>query len=137
MSVDPAFGLDNFKKSKLYSESETLANNILAVLFAKPGSFPSMPKLGMYIQGVVMRFTDEIDTEAIKSELVVNCSHFENVVSSGEFDVQKRTVTNKEGTSVPILVLIIPAKIKNVSNQLLIGIVYDGGKIRYNFNWLD
>ena len=40
MAIDPAFGLNSFGKPKMYSETQTLANNILTVLFGKPGSFP-------------------------------------------------------------------------------------------------
>ena len=44
--IEPSFGVDSFNKAKYKNETEAIANSILAVLFGKPGYFPSMPELG-------------------------------------------------------------------------------------------
>ena len=49
-SVDPVYGVNNFNETKVLTEAETLVNNILMILFGKPGFYPSIPSLGMDIQ---------------------------------------------------------------------------------------
>lgn len=138
MPVDPAFGVSSFGEPKVYSETETLANNILAVLFGKPGSIPTMPNAGMYIQDLVMQMEDEINTEEIKASLVNQCSDFKSVVNTGEFDVTKRSFTDpKTGVTSPLLLIVIPTQIKHVSRSLVIGIRKSGNTITYNFSWVE
>ena len=47
--VDPAFGKNAFNSPKYYNETQTAANNILTILFGRPGFYPSIPDLGMDI----------------------------------------------------------------------------------------
>lgn len=137
MAKDPAFGLNGFGKPKIYSESETLAHGILNALLSKPGSYPSMPNFGMNVARMVFLPYEEIDTTAIKTELIQHCSYFANVVQSGEFDVDKREVTDNLGKKVPMLIFIIPTIVRNVGKRLVIGIRKNGIGISYNFSWVD
>ena len=59
-NIDPTFGLNNFNQTKVLSETETLVNNILMVLFGKPGFYPSIPALGMNIGQYLYNFADDI-----------------------------------------------------------------------------
>ena len=138
LPVDPAFGVSSFGESKVYSETETLANNILAILFGKPGSIPTMPNAGMYIQDLVMQLEDDINTDEIKATLVNQCSDFKSVVNNGEFEVVKKTFTDpKTGLLTPLLLIVIPTQIKKISRSLVIGIRKNGNTISYNFSWVD
>lgn len=135
MAVDPAFGINDFGAPKMLSETVTMKNNILAILFGRPGSYPSMPYLGMAIQDRMMTMFDTIDEESLKSELVQQCSHFKEVVQTGEFDVVKRVEV--VGTSrVPILGFKIPTIIKKESRSLVIKLESTEKGIQYNFKWL-
>lgn len=134
MPIDPAFGTNNFNKPKMYSESETLARNIVAVLFGKPGAYPTMPGGGMYIQGSLMKMEDDVDTEGLKTELISQCSHFTQVVRNGEFDVQHKTLRIR-GNSARALVFRIPTVIRDHRRNLLIGVIEMARKISYNFEW--
>lgn len=136
MAVDPAFGTNDFNEPKLYSESETLVKNILTVLFGVPGSYPTMPKLGMNIQALIMSLEDDIDPSTIKSELVSQCSHFREVVSNGEFDVIKTTYMSNDKLE-PILLISVPTVIRNTYRNLVIGITSQHELIKYNFSWID
>ena len=60
-SVDPAYGVNDFNETKVLSESQTLINNILMILFGKPGFYPSIPWLGMDIYQYLYSFEDGID----------------------------------------------------------------------------
>ena len=137
MAIDPAFGTNNFGTPKMYSETETLANNILTVLFGKKGAYPTMPNFGMDIPRLVLMLFDEINEESLKNELISNCSSFREVVSNGEFDVIKTILKDKNGKDVPTLLFKIPTIIKNISRSLIIGITSSNKQISYNFSWID
>lgn len=137
MAKDPAFGLNGFGRPKIYSESETLANGILNALLSKPGSYPSLPNMGMDIARMVFLPFEDIDTVSIKNDLVQQCSYFNEVVRDGKFDVLKKEVVDNLGKKVPMLIFVIPTVVKNVGKQLLIGIRKNGIGISYNFEWVD
>lgn len=137
MGIDPAFGTSNFGTAKMYSESETLINNILTILFGKPGAYPTLPNLGMDVPKLLLNLYDDIDEETLKNELVENCSSFKDVVQNGEFDVIKTTLKDKHANEVPSILFKVPTKIKNVSKSLIIGISSSNKQIAYNFAWLD
>lgn len=137
MAKDPAFGLNGFGQPKIYSESETLANGILTALLAKPASYPSLPNFGMNVAQMVFLPFDEIDVTAIKNDLVHQCSYFNQVIQNGQFDVQKREVTDDLGKKVPLLIFIIPTIIRDVGRRLVIGVQKNGTGISYNFTWME
>ncbi len=137
MAKDPAFGLNGFGRPKIYSDSETLANGILNALLSKPGSYPSIPNMGMDVARMVFLPFEEIDTSAIKTDLIRQCSYFNEVVQSGEFDVLKKEITDDLGTKVPMILFVIPTVVKNVGKRLVIGIRKNGVGISYNFSWID
>lgn len=137
MAIDPAFGTNNFGTPKMYSESETLVNNILTILFGKPGAYPTLPNLGMDVARLVLTLYDEISEESLKNQLIYNCSHFNEVVKNGEFDVIKTVLKDVNKNNVPTLLFKIPTIIKNVSKSLIIGISSTNRQISYNFAWMD
>ena len=137
MSFDPAFGTNFFGVPKTYTETETLARNILAVLFGKPGSYPTMPNLGMDIPTLVMTMYDDIDEDDLANQLVDNCSEFSEVVTNGDFEVVKTVLKGTHGQELPSLLFKIPTVIKKRSKNLVIGLTITGGQVSYNFTWLD
>lgn len=137
MAKDPAFGLNGFGRPKIYSDSETLANGILNALLSKPGSYPSIPNMGMNVAQMVFLPYEEIDTSAIKMDLIQQCSLFSEVIQNGKFDVTKTEVVDDLGKKVPMLVFTIPTIVKNVGKRLLIGIKKNGVGISYNFSWVN
>lgn len=137
MARDPAFGSNGFGRPKIYSDSETLANGILNALLSKPGSYPSIPNMGMDVARVVFVSYEDIDTESIKNDLIQQCSYFHEVVQNGSFDVIKREVVDDNGTLVPMILFVIPTIVKNIGRRLIIGIRKNGIGISYNFSWID
>lgn len=128
-SVDPAFGVDSFNRPKVLSETETIVNNILFVLFGKPGSYPSIPSLGMDIENYLYLFEDEIDTNSIKTELAYQCREFLPYIVEGDMDV---LVTTLDGRS--ILIFQLPVIIATKSVELAIGVTINAkGEMVYNF----
>ena len=89
--VDPTYGVNEFNKTKVLSETETYVNNILTILFGKPGFYPSIPTLGMDISQYLYKFEDEINVDRIKAILANQCSEFLPLVESGDIDIIKTT----------------------------------------------
>ena len=71
---DVGLGKDNFQKSKIYNETDSLVNYILNILLMKPGNMPSMPELGVNIgQFIQPNMQQELDPELVKGLIVSNC----------------------------------------------------------------
>lgn len=129
--VDPVFGIDNFNKPKTLNESQTLVNNILMLLFMKPGTYPSLPKLGIYIQQYLYMFFDEINVDVIKAKIAAQCEEFLPNIQDGTLDVLK---TTKDGK--PVLLVVLPVRIDDELTGLVIGTTIDSiGKLIYNYQF--
>ena len=137
MAIDPAYGVDSFGTPKMYSETETVARNILTILFGRQLAYPTMPNFGMDVPKYILTMYDEIDEDDLKNELIGHCSHFSEVVQNGEFDVIKTILKDSHGNDAPSLLFQIPTQIKHVSRTLVIGITASQKHITYNFVWLD
>ena len=99
------------------------------ILFGRPGFYPSIPSLGMYIQDYLYSFDDEIDTEAIKSELALQCSEFSHYIDSGDMDI----ITTKHNGNLMLLFL-MPIVKDSKDFQLVLGVTTnEKGEIVYNF----
>lgn len=131
MPVDPTFEVDDYNRGKILNESQTIAYNILTLLFAKPGFYPSIPSLGMDITSYFYRFSDEDLVNEIKTKLVLQCNEFLPSVESEELYIEK---TDYKGQ--PMLVFIIPTIILDKRNELVLGItVADTGQMQFNFTF--
>lgn len=126
---DPTFGLNNFREPKILSVKETYVRNILLLLFGKPGFYPSQPELGMDIGQYVYGFEDEIEPEAIKSELLRQCAEFLPEVEAGNFDVYFIYRENKR-----ILLFSLPLIIDDKTMNMALGVTTNSkGLLIYNF----
>lgn len=126
---EPSFGTNSFNQSKYKNETETVANSILALLFGKPGFFPSMPNLGINIQDTIYMFWDEINPDMIKAQIIAQCKSFKQYIDDGTLDVVKSSYNNK-----PLLLIIIPVQILDTKESLAIGITQDAnGNTSYNY----
>lgn len=128
-TVDPGFGVDEFNRSKILSEAETIKNNILTLLFMRKGSYPSIPELGIGLQDYLYQFFDEIDVEKIKRDIGAQCSEFIPSVNSGELQVVKTYKDNK-----PVLLVVIPTSLENSNGtSLVLSVMQDAtGEIKHS-----
>lgn len=125
--VDPAFGVNNFNTPKYYNESQSIANNIICILQGKPGFYPSIPELGMDIRSYLYRPFEEIKPNAIKGELVRQCSKFVKNVRDGSFDVNVVLYQEK-----PLLVFTIPVTVDQAPQRLSVGVTTNAnGELSY------
>lgn len=90
LGYDLTYELNDFEQPKLTSEVELVKNVIMYVLFSDKGQYPSLPMIGMNIEDYLYRTYEEIDTDAIKDDLIEQCSALGTYFDSGEIQVVKR-----------------------------------------------
>jgi hypothetical protein len=131
MAVDPQFGANVYNRAKVLNESQTLVNNILMILFGKPGFYPSIPTLGMDITQYLYTFDDEFDIDFLKSQLALQCKDFVEYIRDGSFDIIKSTYKNQ-----PLLIFVVPTVMTNTETNLLLGVtVNEKGDYSFNFTF--
>lgn len=128
MAVDPIFGVDNFNNPAVLQEDETLVNNILTVLFGKPGFYPSIPALGMDVTQYLYSFRDDLDTTSLLARLIYQCPDLDDAVSDGSLDCKYFMYQGR-----PILGFTLPNITKNGGTLTLVVTTNDLGQPKYNF----
>lgn len=127
--VDPTYGVNEFNKTKVLSEIETYVNNILTILFGKPGFYPSIPTLGMDISQYLYKFEDEINVDRIKAILANQCSEFLPLVESGDIDIIKTTYMGRS-----MLIFQLPVIIDKTQIAVALGVTLNAkGQMVYKF----
>lgn len=127
---DLTFELNEFNEPRIRSEIETIKDALLFILFSKPGSYPSIPQLGMNIEDRLYSFYDEIDEEDLITEITEQCELLGAYLNGGTIAIQKIRYKDKpslmihiEGTET------FPPGYKHDeiggSDRYLIGITYD------------
>ena len=129
MPLNPTFSVNNYNKPKVLTELESYVNDVLMLLFGKPGFYPSIPTIGMDIKQYLYMFEDDINTEEIKTKLATQCNEFLPELSTGEFDVFK-TVYNERS----MLIFKLPIISDTNKNSAALGITTnEKGELIYNF----
>lgn len=129
INIDPTFSINDYNEPKMLSGKETYVNNIMMLLFGKPGFYPSIPSIGMDIQQYLYRFEDEINTEDIKSKLSVQCRDFLPEIQNGEFDVVLTTYNDRV-----LLIFKLPIIDDTNNGDLVLGVTTNtAGEMIYNF----
>lgn len=133
MAVDPVYGVNDFNRPKILNEDETYVNNLLMILFGKPGFFPSLPYLGMDISSELYKFEDEVDINRIKSDLSYQCIDFLPLIQEGEIEIF--TTTYKGRT---MLIIQLPIIHRKKTSTLTVGVtINDKGQMIYQFEEVD
>lgn len=129
---EPAFGLDEFHKPLSFKGWKAVAMSVIMILFGKPGFYPSIPELGIYIQQYVNVRLDQLDIDELKVKLAYQCSIVKDSIIDGSIDI-KRTMANGQ----PALLIIIPIEEGSNSSQVLIGLTSDGNSMRYQYDLIN
>lgn len=129
MPLNPTFSVNNYNKPKVLTEMESYVNDVLMLLFGKPGFYPSIPRLGMDIKQYLYSFEDDVNVEEIKATLVEQCEEFLPELQTGEMDVIK---TEYNGNT--LLIFKLPIIGDTNKNSAAIGITTnEKGELIYNF----
>ena len=111
---DIGLGKDNFQKSKIFNETDSLVNYILNILLMKPGNMPSMPELGVNIgQYIQPNMQQELDAEFIKGLIVSNCEDLLPYLTADELIV----AIMQDGYGRDVLIIKIPLIVNEASRS--------------------
>ena len=102
---DVGLGKDNFQKSTIFNETDSLVNYILNILLMRPGNMPSMPELGVNIgQYIQPNMQKELDPEFIKGLISSNCEDLLPYLSEDEIIVS----IMQDGYGRDVLIIKLP-----------------------------
>lgn len=132
MGKEPVFGVNNFGKAKLQTETESIAKALFVVLMNKPGFMPSMPLCGMDIRSMLYSYYDQIDPDNLLIEIANQCPALQTYISNKTLQCKKMIINQR-----PALVFGMQYTVNGVSNRLIFTfrttpegeVVYD-----YHFN---
>lgn len=129
MSVNPTFFVNDYDRVAIQTEKQTIVNDILMILYGKPGFFPSIPSLGMDIRQYLYEPEDEIDTNQLKEVLRTQCNDFGTYIDDESLDVVKTTYQGET-----LLIFILP-NIDDTQDRLsALGVTINSKKeLVYNF----
>lgn len=89
VGYDCTFELDEFNKPRLCSETETVKNTVLFILFSRPGQYPSLPNIGMDIRNMLYTYYDEIDERILEDKLIEQCAALGQYFDNGNIVIRK------------------------------------------------
>ena len=79
---------DNFQKSKIFNEKDSLVNYILNILLMRPGNMPGLPHIGVDIGKYVKNdMANSLNVDVVKGLIISNCSDLLPYLSSDELYV--------------------------------------------------
>lgn len=111
-----SLSLDGFGRQKVLGEKDTVAQQVLNLLFMKPGHLPNMPHLGIDINQYLYSQEGSFDTSELQSKIVNQCSELMPYMINGDV-----TVTFTENEGLQILLIGIPVSVDG-DDLLLIGL---------------
>ena len=127
--VDPVFGVNEFGKPRMLTETQTYVNNFLTLLLGKPGFFPSLPDIGIDIAQYLYMHLDDINVETLKSKIATQCADFIPLIVDGRFDIVKTNLYNRT-----VLIFILPEIDDTNDLAVSIGVTTNNnGEVIYKF----
>lgn len=95
---------DDFQKSKIFNQTDSLVNYILNILLMRPGNIPSMPTLGVNIEQFVQKnMQGSINASVIKGLIASNCEDLLPYLSAD--DIYVTLAKDSEGRDVLLIKL--------------------------------
>lgn len=126
---------DDFQKSLIFNETDSLINYILNILLMRPGNLPSMPEIGVNIgQYITPNMKNEIDPDFLKGLIASNCQDILPYLSEDEILIG--VLNDEEGRD--ILMIKIPLYMEQPSKiqQEVYYIFYRNTLNALEFNFL-
>lgn len=125
------FDIDNFGGQKYLKSADSIGSIILNLLFMRPGSYPSMPHLGINITSKLYSISDELDVDEIKNKLQSQCTELLPYILLGEIKV---FTNNIKGQDVLIITINVESEDKD-DGMLIYGFTSNkSGEVNYNYD---
>lgn len=130
LGYDCLMDTDSMYKPKVISTFEMCVNVILTLLMMRPGQYPSIPELGINIEGYLMEYSDDPNTPiVIKDKIAEQCDML--AIAGITVDVY----FDKTSDGIDALVLEISGTERSTygtkGNRVVIGISYNKLKELY------
>ena len=130
LGYDCLMDTDSMYKPKVISTFEMCVNVILTLLMMRPGQYPSIPELGINIEGYLMEYSDDPNTPiVIKDKIAEQCDML--AIAGVTVDVY----FDKTSDGVDALVIEISGTERSTygtkGNRVVIGISYNKLKELY------
>lgn len=109
--------IDGFGRQKILNTRDSIAQEIINLLFMKPGFIPNLPHLGIDINSYIYSQEGTFNGDALKAKIIDQCSELLPNMMNGEVSVQ---FTNQDG--VDLLLIGIPITINQETELLLVGV---------------
>lgn len=141
VGYETTFELNEFNQPRIRSELETVKDVILFILFTKPGQYPSLPTIGLDLQGMLYSYYDDLDVNDLERQIISQCEALGTYFNKGNIQIKKTKYRNQpslmihiEGTET-FPTGYMKDYITESKNQYLIGITYDElNRMIYNIN---
>jgi hypothetical protein len=123
------FGEDNFGDPMVLSQGDSIAQQIINILYMRPGQMPSMPHLGINIRKYMHQFFDEFDKEELKNDIIFQCRE---IIPYIDFDNINILTTDLE--KQPTLLITIPILIDE-GDTLVLGFRDYADDLTFNYQF--
>lgn len=131
IGYDASFELNEYNQPKLKSEVELIRDTLLFILFAAPGSYPSLPNIGMDMSANLYTLYEDLDVEDLQSQIVAQCAALGVYFSSDMIRIKKGKYNGE-----PSLIISVNGDATYPNGYLsdshnsnfLVGITYDKAK---------
>lgn len=100
MGVNATFKLSPFSSIGLSSKEKTIVDDLLVLLFSKPGFIPSMPNIGVDIRKYLTN--NNMTTDNIKQDIVNNCQDFYDYIVDKSIEIDIIEINNKRVLSISL-----------------------------------
>lgn len=100
MGVNATFKLSPFSSIGLSSKEKTIVDDLLVLLFSKPGFIPSMPNVGVNIRKYLTN--NNMTTDNIKQDIVNNCQDFYDYIVDKSIEIDIIEINNKRVLSISL-----------------------------------
>lgn len=100
MGVNATFKLSPFSSIGLSSKEKTIVDDLLVLLFSKPGFIPSMPNIGVNIRKYLTN--SNMTTDNIKQDIVNNCQDFYDYIVDKSIEIDIIEINNKRVLSISL-----------------------------------
>ena len=102
LGYDGSLTVDKYGNNKLIETPEMIRNIVTWILFAKPGSYPSIPQLGLNIRELLYQHYDEIDPNQLANNIISQCEELSYYFNKKELSVKKQKYYNRPAIYIHI-----------------------------------
>lgn len=104
LGYDGSLTVDEYGNNKIIETPEMIRNIITWILFATPGSYPSIPQLGLNIREWLYSHYDELDPNQLANRIIAQCEELSYYFNKKELSVRKQKYYNRPAIYINITI---------------------------------